>query len=68
MFDYLEQDLRQHKRGMPDLIQFMTEEKSIRFIEVKAPNDRLQTSQNLWLEALIKLKIESYVAKVTWQS
>jgi hypothetical protein len=53
---------------MPDLIQFMTEEKSIRFIEVKAPNDRLQTSQNLWLEALIKLKIESYVAKVTWQS
>lgn len=68
IFKYLEQDLRQHKKGLPDLIQFNLVTNTTAFIEVKAPNDRLQIQQQLWLEQLIKLGFDCCVAKVRWLS
>ncbi|MBM6551748.1 VRR-NUC domain-containing protein [Marinomonas ostreistagni] len=67
IFDYLMQDLKHHKKGLPDLIRFDPSAQNFELIEVKAPNDRLQEQQTLWLQHFAQHDIDAWVAKVTWQ-
>lgn len=68
MFDYLCRDLRNHKKGLPDLIRFHPKEHSFELIEVKSPNDQLQTQQKLWLAHFQQHNIKAKVCKVSWRS
>ncbi len=64
IFLHLLLDIRQHRRGMPDLVSFDPERKTYRLIEVKGPGDRLQDHQRLWLEFFIDKDIPASLSKV----
>ncbi len=64
IFRHLLLDIRQHRRGMPDLISFDPARKTYRLIEVKGPGDRLQDHQRLWLEFFIDKDIPASLSKV----
>lgn len=66
LFRHLLLDLRHHRKGLPDLVVFNPQEQSYRFIEVKAPGDRLQDHQRLWLEQMQKDGIPAEVLYVRW--
>ncbi|MEY3038087.1 MAG: hypothetical protein RL143_654 [Pseudomonadota bacterium] len=67
IFERLLSDLRNHRSGFPDLIEFNLTERSYRLTEVKGPGDRLQDNQKLWLDYFVEQQIPSAVCWVEWQ-
>lgn len=61
-------DLRAHRTGMPDLIQFFPRERRYRMIEVKGPGDRLQDNQRRWLAFCSRHRMPVEVCYVQWSS
>jgi VRR-NUC domain/Fanconi anemia-associated nuclease SAP domain len=59
-------DIRAHRSGLPDLVQFWPAERRYRLIEVKGPGDRLQASQIRWLTFCVKHGIPASVCHVSW--
>lgn len=59
-------DLRSHRAGMPDLIQFYPNERRYRMIEVKGPGDRLQDNQRRWLRFCAEHGMPVEVCYVQW--
>jgi hypothetical protein len=64
-FDRLLADLRAHRTGLPDLIQFFPGEKRYRMIEVKGPGDRLQDNQVGWLSFCVAKRIPVEVCNLS---
>lgn len=51
--------------GMPDLVIWRMEDKTVRFVEVKGPGDRLSETQKVWIDVLLRAGIEVQVGIVT---
>jgi hypothetical protein len=66
-FERMLGDLKIHRSGLPDLIQFWPEQQDYRLIEVKGPGDRLQDHQRQWLEFGLDQGMAMTVCYVTWQ-
>lgn len=66
-FERMLDDLRHHRSGLPDLVQFLPQEASYRMIEVKGPGDRLQDHQRQWLEFGLGHGMPMAVCYVRWQ-
>lgn len=66
IFERLLSDMRTHRSGFPDLIQFDIAAQSYKLIEVKGPGDRLQDNQKLWLDYFVEHQIPCSVCWVTW--
>ena len=66
VFKHLLLDLRNHRRGMPDLIEFDLENRHYRLIEVKGPGDRLQDHQRLWIDKMLGQGLPVSVCTVSW--
>lgn len=71
MFDYLLQDIRNHRSGLPDLIYF-PDEGEYQLLEVKGPGDRLQKNQLRWMRkfndsgighAVVLVEYDNYAIK-----
>lgn len=67
IFNHLLVDLRNHCRGLPDLIRFDLAARDVELIEVKGPGDRLQDHQRLWMTVFQQLGITASVVQVRWQ-
>lgn len=67
IFRRLLQDLRAHRSGLPDLARFWPQGHRYELIEVKAPGDRLQDHQRLWLEFFEQNDIAAHVCAVSWE-
>ncbi|MBW4935048.1 VRR-NUC domain-containing protein [Marinobacter sp. F4206] len=72
LFERLLLNIREHRSGFPDLIQFYPAsrptEARYRMIEVKGPGDRLQDHQVRWLAFFAGNGIAASVCYVRWQS
>lgn len=68
IFTHLLSDLRNHRRGMPDLCVFDGRLQSYKLVEVKGPGDRLQDHQTLRIESMLAAGIPIEVAQVQWIS
>ncbi|HSG04271.1 MAG TPA: VRR-NUC domain-containing protein [Marinobacterium sp.] len=66
IFERLLSDIRTHRSGFPDLIQFDLQQQSYRLIEVKGPGDRLQDNQKLWLDYFVEHQIPCSVCWISW--
>lgn len=66
IFERLLSDIRTHRSGFPDLIQFDLLNQSYRLVEVKGPGDRLQDNQKLWLDYFVEHQIPCSVCWVSW--
>ena len=66
IFQYLLLDIRQHRKGLPDLILFDQNKNSYQLLEVKGPSDRLQDHQRLWMEEMIAHEIPVTLLNVNW--
>lgn len=66
MFRRLLEDLRQHRSGLPDLVQFWPEQGTYRLIEVKGPGDRLQDNQRRWFRYCLAHDIPVVLCQVHW--
>lgn len=66
IFERMLDDLRDNCTGLPDLIQFLPDEKSYRMIEVKGPGDRLQDNQKRWLDFFVSHGMPVTVCYVQW--
>ncbi|BES69533.1 nuclease Fan1 [Marinobacter nanhaiticus D15-8W] len=66
IFQRLLRDLKEHRSGLPDLIQFRPAEQGYEMIEVKGPGDRLQDHQKRWLEFCLDHGIAVSVCYVRW--
>src|SRR5210317_2079351 len=66
IFERLLSDIRTHRSGFPDLIQFDTNQQNYRLIEVKGPGDRLQDNQKLWLDYFVEHQIPCSDCWVSW--
>ena len=66
IFERLLADLPAHRSGLPDLIRFWPGQRRYALIEVKAPGDRLQDHQQLWLQHCIAQGIDAAVCQVHW--
>jgi hypothetical protein len=60
-------DLKENRRGFPDLIAFGGNTGEYCMIEVKGPGDALQDSQKRWLRYFSAQHIPAQVAWVEWQ-
>lgn len=60
------ENLEEHCKGLPDLVQFWPSEQRYRLVEVKAPGDRLQDHQRRWLEFFALHDIPAVVCRVSW--
>ncbi|MGS0468292.1 VRR-NUC domain-containing protein [Cobetia marina] len=69
-FRHLLANPREHRAGLPDLIQFFPENtrERYRMIEVKAPTDRLQDNQRQWLALFARHAIPALECRVEWQT
>lgn len=65
-FERLLRDIRANRAGMPDLVQFLPEQRSYRLIEVKGPGDRLQDNQKRWLAFCAEQEIPVQVCYLRW--
>lgn len=63
MFDYLWQDLRRHRSGMPDLIVF-PEQGGYQWLEVKGPGDTLQANQRAWFDYFGRYQMPAQVIQL----
>ncbi|XP_040566025.1 fanconi-associated nuclease 1 [Lepeophtheirus salmonis] len=52
------------RSGFPDLTLWNPEKKSVRFVEVKGPGDRLSTKQIIWLNFLNSIGLDAIVCYV----
>ncbi len=66
-FRWMMQDLKAHRSGFPDLVQFFPESGRYRLIEVKAPGDRLQESQRSCLQFMLSHRMPVSVCRVRWE-
>ncbi|ODC03165.1 hypothetical protein BFW38_05990 [Terasakiispira papahanaumokuakeensis] len=76
IFRDLLSDLRLHRRGMPDLVQFSAQGElshpvtgapcHYQLIEVKGPTDRLQDHQTRWIERALTAGLPVSVVHVQW--
>ena len=64
IFRHLLRDLKNHGRGLPDLIWLGDKPGEWKLIEVKGPGDRLQDHQKLWLEFFLQQGIAAEVCYV----
>ena len=60
-------DLKENRRGFPDLIAFGDNTGEYCMIEVKGPGDALQDNQKRWLRHFQAQQIPAQVAWVEWQ-
>jgi|SRR5690554_380630 hypothetical protein len=67
VFTRLLADIRAHRSGLPDLIHFLPENGTYELIEVKAPGDRLQDHQRLWMAFFAETGIPASVCHVLWE-
>jgi hypothetical protein len=67
LFEYMLQDLRNHRNGLPDLI-FFPASGGYQLIEVKGPGDRLQNNQRRWMAQFDASGINHSVVNVEWES
>ncbi|HTJ94430.1 MAG TPA: VRR-NUC domain-containing protein [Pararobbsia sp.] len=67
-FERLLTDIRAHRSGLPDLIQFWPHERRYALIEVKGPGDRLQDNQLRWIDYCATHGIPIDVMHVQWQA
>ena len=71
LFRRLLANIREHRSGFPDLIQFYPQasatESGYRMIEVKGPGDRLQDHQVRWLNFFADQGMAASVCYVRWQ-
>lgn len=67
IFERLLFDIKSNRSGFPDLIQFFTESKTYRMVEVKGPGDRIQDNQVRWLDYFAQHGIPTEVYYVCWQ-
>lgn len=67
IFERLLSDIRTHRNGFPDLIQFDLEHQTYKLIEIKGPGDRLQDNQKLWLDFFVEHHIPCSVCWVSWE-
>ncbi|WP_027858445.1 VRR-NUC domain-containing protein [Marinobacterium jannaschii] len=58
IFERMLENISDHCKGFPDLIQFYPQQGRFRLIEVKGPGDRLQPHQRYWLEYLLDHDID----------
>jgi len=65
-FERILADIRAHRSGLPDLVQFWPAERRYRLIEVKGPGDRLQDNQVRWLRFCVAHAIPVSVCHVSW--
>lgn len=72
LFRRLLQNIREHRSGFPDLIQFHPEAQAsaprYQMIEVKGPGDRLQDHQIRWLAFFADQGIPASVCYVRWHT
>ncbi|RAU19922.1 VRR-NUC domain-containing protein [Nitrincola tibetensis] len=68
IFQHLLLDLRNHRRGMPDLILLNHAKQLYQLIEIKGPGDRLQDHQRLWIQTMLQQGIPVSVLKVQWDN
>ncbi|CAH1799474.1 unnamed protein product [Owenia fusiformis] len=61
----LARDYRNSCSGVPDLVVWSTTDDIFKVVEVKGPGDRLSTKQILWLDYLLKLKVDACVCHVS---
>lgn len=61
-------DLREHRAGLPDLIQLGPGTRRYRLIEVKGPGDRLQDHQRRWLNYCREHGVDVAVCHVSWET
>ncbi|MBD3642037.1 MAG: VRR-NUC domain-containing protein [Marinobacter sp.] len=70
MFRRLLLNVKEHRSGFPDLIQFHPqrpeEEPRYEMVEVKGPGDRLQDHQRRWLDFFAREGIPASVCYVRW--
>lgn len=67
IFSRFLRDIKAHRSGLPDLIQFWPAEGRYRLLEVKAPGDKLQDNQKLWLDFFAAHQLPAFVCHVRWQ-
>ncbi len=65
MFNYLLLDIRNHRSGLPDLIEF-PDDGGYRLLEVKGPGDRLQKNQLRWMRHFNECGIKHAVVLVEY--
>jgi hypothetical protein len=65
-FERLLEDLGDHRSGLPDLIQFRTDEQRYQMIEVKAPGDRVQDNQRRWIDYCLQQDLPVAICQVRW--
>ncbi|PID61643.1 MAG: hypothetical protein CSB44_06310 [Gammaproteobacteria bacterium] len=67
LFEHMLEDLRQYRRGLPDLVHF-PDRGGYELLEIKGPGDALQTHQRQWLAWMRDAGIPCRVIKVRWRS
>jgi hypothetical protein len=65
-FQWILRDIKAHKAGFPDLVQFWPRERRYRLIEVKGPGDRLQDNQVACLGYMLQHDMPVSVCRVRW--
>lgn len=65
-FEWMLCDMRAHRAGFPDLVQFFPQSQAYRLIEVKAPGDRLQDNQRSCIEFMLAHGMPVSVCRVQW--
>ncbi|PWZ00222.1 hypothetical protein BCV70DRAFT_231846 [Testicularia cyperi] len=50
--------------GMPDLVIWRMSDKTVRFVEIKGPGDRLSETQKVWIDILLRAGVEVQVGLV----
>lgn len=66
IFERMLDDLRAHRSGLPDLIQFWPQQQRYRLLEVKGPGDRVQDNQQRWLDYCLRWQIPVALCRVSW--
>jgi len=65
-FERLLANPARNRSGLPDLVQFWTDDARYQLIEVKAPGDRLQDNQRRWLDFCLQRQLPIAVCQVRW--
>ncbi len=65
LFEYLLKDIRHHRSGLPDLINF-PDTGRYSLLEVKGPGDRLQKNQLRWMQFFKDSNIDHAVVNVAY--
>ncbi|XP_072004119.1 fanconi-associated nuclease 1 [Engystomops pustulosus] len=60
----MSKDIRHCRGGLPDLVVWNVQKKTVKLVEVKGPNDRLSHKQMVWLHELQKMGADVEVCHV----